>query len=66
MLETHACSSLLLPESDSAAWINESITQEEVVSFGEKFLPRQFECSLKWRQHITPHWRLKGLLYCIV
>lgn len=60
MLETHACSSLLLPESISDAWIAASITQEEVVSFGEKFLSRQFECSSKWRHHITPHWRLKG------
>ena len=58
MLETHTCSNLLLPESQSDAWVAQSITEDVI---GEKFVSRQFECDLKWRQHITPHWRLKGL-----
>ena len=28
---------------------------------GETFSSCEFECKLQWREHVTPHWRLKNM-----
>lgn len=56
------CSPLLLPESQSDEWVRRTVVkQSDIVMGGERFVPQQFECECQWRQHITPHWRLRTM-----
>ena len=57
LLNTRHCSSLLLSELPSDAWLEE--VAKQVPSSDDHFKPQQFQCQLVWKKHIMPHWRLK-------
>lgn len=62
LLDTHVCSPLLLPESQSDEWVRRTITHHgDIICGGERFCQQQFECDRQWRHHITPHWRLRTM-----
>ena len=63
LLATRVCSPYLLSESPSEAWVDEVVSKHEGVSSKESremFRGQEFMCNLKWKRHITPHWRLKA------